>query len=106
MRNALILLTVISLAGCAAGGSYIKQIPIVESNGTKSYVLTNPSSKFRKDYALLEMKDRSEKLCPSGYNLLNDEIYSVALSAHNPPTDSSIEVVWQIKCKAMEQPKS
>ncbi len=97
-KIAVSMLAVTLLAGCAIG-SYIKQIPIIESNGSKSYVLTNPSVKFRKDSALQEMKDRAEKLCPSGYNLINEEIYAVALSAHNPPTDPSIEVVWQIKCK-------
>lgn len=98
MKSISTVIAVSLLAGCG-GGAYIKQIPIIESNGSKSYVLTNPSVFYRKVHAVQEMKDRAEKLCPSGYDHLNEEIYNVALSAHNPPTDSSIEVVWQIRCK-------
>src|SRR5215217_2499188 len=98
MRSIVAAALVISLLSSCATGHFIKQIPIIESNGSKSYVLTNPSTKFRKDSALQEMKQRAEKLCPSGYDRLNEEIYGVAMSAHAPPSDS-IEVVWQIKCR-------
>ncbi|MEO6825086.1 MAG: hypothetical protein ABI167_10270 [Nitrosospira sp.] len=96
MRILAVIILAYLLFGCA--GAYIKQIPVVNSDGSKYYLLTNNMnySESSRAYAAKEMKDYSTKLCPSGYDLANEESIPVnhVLGIHN----GQYQLIWQIKC--------
>jgi hypothetical protein len=91
---------VIGLGGCAGDANFIRQTPVISENGQKSYVLVNDmaNNEWGRKHTLKGLAERSNKLCPSGYTLINEEIVHVGNfpTIHNMSTHTA---TWQIKCK-------
>ena len=95
------------LAGCAGDQAFIRQTPIITESGQKFYILASDHApnKWNREYALKNLDQKSNELCPTGFTLMNEETKFMGYV----PTSASISaytVTRQIKCKVDEQPKS
>ncbi len=97
MKHVGIAVLGLMLAGCF--GPYYEYTPMVGSDGTKHYLLKSPMSftESSKAWSIKDLDQRSNKICPAGYNLINEDVVPV----NNPAGfhSGSYDMHWQIKCK-------
>jgi hypothetical protein len=95
MKSVRVCLLALMFVGCA--GATIEQTSIVGSDGTKMYLLKEfmygESNRKRTVDALNE---RANKLCPSGYELMNEEREQLKTGRY--------KLHWQIKCNNLANP--
>ncbi len=97
MKSAGIALLSLILTGCF--GPYYEHTPMMGSDGTKFYLLKSAATftDASKVSAREDLDKRSRKICPGGFDLVDEEIQPV----NNPAGfhSGSYDVNWQIKCK-------
>ena len=101
MKSVRVCLLALMLVGCA--GATIEQTSMVGSDGTKMYLLKEfmygESNRKRTVDALNE---RANKLCPSGYELMNEEREQLK-TGYGTDLPGGYKLHWQIKCKNLAQ---
>lgn len=97
-----VCLLALMLIGCA--GATIEQTSMVTNDGTKIYFLKgfmyDESNRKRTVDALNE---RANKLCPSGYELMNEEREQLK-TGYGTDLLGGYKLHWQIKCNNLAEP--
>jgi hypothetical protein len=105
-RTFIVAIALLTLGGCGtpSGRSYVSQIPVIDSQGVKTYLLGSGTFNFGvgKERSLEILADKANSICKSGYELINEEFIDVPTGALGLNMGKQA-ITWQIKCKSPEQ---
>jgi hypothetical protein len=97
MKPAGVCLLTLALTGCF--GPYFEHTPMMGADGTKYYLLKTemPFGETTRNWAVESLNKRSNKICPAGYDVINEEVIQLRPIFGLP--NGSYDLHWQIKCK-------
>ena len=101
-RIALLAIALSVLSGCATVRTGpIRETLVTSESGVKTYSLTKEvASLLGEAHTVKDLNERSKKLCPNGYTVMNQEAHDEKNWAGNPVGKE--EVTRKIKCYSAE----
>ena len=106
MRKTIVSVLVVALLS-SCGGFFVEETPMIGADGSRMYLIKNfVGADSSKEYSQIEMAKRASEICPTGYDLIDEEMIhrNHFLTQTKAPLGRYLH--WQIRCKNPQSPPS